>query len=300
MKAFISPHWFTFSIPKDLTDAELETLCTKLFGHGFGRFEKSFKGRNGYKQHYSLAGLVNIYRDGWMNNRGTTCFDITGTGLDTLGLDIMSLGKFALNHGGNICRIDIACLDTGNHLPYDEIVNCCMADNFKDRVRTRFNRGKGNLPEIRIQPVKRILFGSEKSDNYLVIYDRQRVDDLDFPCINIEQRITNRADCAAIIQTLLDGTDAGEYYAALLRGKLEFLQEGTGRKDTKEVETWWSDFLGDVAARKIKRVKKPRPWQWKPSHYHKAVKNINKLAVNNEFEHLVALKQELDVLTMQF
>jgi DNA relaxase NicK len=231
-----------------------------------------------------------------MKNKGSTCFDVSGTGLDTLGLDIAKLGKFVLANGGNICRIDIACQDTGNHVPYDEIVRLCSRENFKDRVRTRFNRGKGNVPDIKIQPLRRIQFGSENSDNYLVIYDRQHTEDVDFPWLCFEQRITNRQDCEEIIRTLLDGKDAGAYYAGLLRGKLEFLQAGTGKKETRPVEPWWSEFLGDVARCKIKRLPKSmNPWRLqreRSTDVGKALRTIRRLEQRQDVGGLQRIIQQ--------
>lgn len=292
MKAVISPHWFKFSVPKDYTNEELNAICVELFDHDFGKFEKTFKPRDYYRDCTTLQELVSIYRNGWMKNKGSTCFDVSGTGLDTLGLDIAKLGKFALDNGGNICRIDIATQDTNNFLPYDEIVRLCSRENFKDRVRTRFNRGHGNVPEIKIQPLRRIMFGSEDSDNYLVIYDRQYTEGVDFPWLCIEQRITNRDDCAEIIRTLLDGRDAGEYYAGLLRGKLEFLQAGTGKKENRAVEPWWSDFLGDVARCKVKRLPKNRnPWRFQSSDTSKAGRIIRRMEQRKDLEGLQQLKE---------
>lgn len=284
MQAYIAAHWLTFTIPRELSDEELDKTCKELFGHSFKMFDKLFKPRCSYRDCYTLSELVSVYRKGWMNNEGTTCFEVSGDGLDTLALDVAVLGKYALEAGGNVCRLDIACLDTGNYLPYEQIVNSCLAANFKDRVRTKFNRGKGNAPRIEIQPVRKITFGSPKSDNYCVLYDRQKVEDLDFPCVNIEQRITNRADCAAIVRALLAGEDTGQYFAGLLRGKLEFLQHGVGNKEKRPTEIWWSDFLGDVASRKIKRVKRRSRYVSTP--VQRALKQINKVANHEDIDGL--------------
>jgi len=287
LKAYIAPHWFKFTIPTEPTDTELDSICAELFGYQFRQFDKLYKCRDKYRDCWTLAELVSIYRNGWMDNKGTTCFDISGTGLDTLGLDIAKLGKFVLSRGGNICRIDLAALDTEHHLPYGEIMTACLADNFKSRVRTRFNRGKANAPKIELQPVKRILFGSEQSDNYVVLYDRQKTENLDFPCICIEQRITNRADCAAIIEALQSGIDAGSYFAGLLRGKLEFLEESTRLKRLRQPEKWWTDFLGDCERRKIKRTaRKIIPWRQITRDTTQAIRHVEKLQRRGDHDGL--------------
>jgi DNA relaxase NicK len=290
LKAYISPHWLKFTLPKEFTNEELNGICTELFGHSFSKFERIFKPRDYYRDCNTFHELVSVYRSGWMKNKGSTCFDISGTGLDTLGLDISKLGKYALDKGGNICRIDLAAQDTNNHVPYEAMVNSCLTANFKDRVKTRFNRGIGKAPKIEIQPIRRIVFGSEKSDNYLVVYDRQQTEDLDFPWLCFEQRIQNREDCAEIIRTLIDGKDAGEYYAGLLRGKLDFLQAAPGKKEGKAVELWWSSFLGDVARCKIKRLPKSKnPWRSqreKGTDVGKALRHIRRLEERQDADGL--------------
>jgi len=307
LKAVISPHWFKFTIPKEYTDEELEAICLDLFGHGYSKFERTFKQRDYYRDCKTLQELVSVYRNGWMKNKGSTCFDVSGTGLDTLGLDIAKLGKFALDNGGNICRIDIATQDVNNYLPYDTMVNLCLAPNFKDRIRTRFNRGKGNAPKIELQPIRRIVLGSEHSDNYLVIYDRQQTEEVDFPWLCLEQRIQNREDCAEIIRTLLSGKDAGEYYAGLLRGKLDFLQAG-GKKERRKVEPWWTDFLGDVARCKIKRLPKEKnPWRFRgasATDVGKALRTIRRMEQRQDADGLQQIlqqaKESYEVATLDF
>lgn len=287
MKAFIAPHWFKFTLPTEYTAEEIDGICLELFGYKYSQFDKLYKSRDKYRDCRTLAELVSIYRDGWLDNKGTTCFDISGTGLDTLGLDIAKLGKYVLDRGGNICRIDLATLDTEQHLPYDQIMTACLSENFKRRVRTRFNRGKANAPKIEVQPVKRILFGSEHSDNYIVIYDRQKTESLDFPCLCIEQRITNRADCAAIIEALQGGTDAGSYFAGLLRGKIEFLVESTRLKRLRQPETWWTDFLGDCERQKIKRTaKQPIPWRLITRETTQIIRRVERLQKRGDHDGL--------------
>lgn len=291
LKAFISPHWFKFTIPREPTDTELDDICQELFGYRFSQFDRLHKCRDKYRDCHTLVELVSVYRQGWMDNSGTTCFDISGTGLDTLGLDISKLGQFALDQGGNICRIDLAALDTGNYLPFERMQELCMEPNFKFRIRTRFNRGAGNAPKIEVQPVRRIVFGSERSDNYLVIYDRQQTEKLDFPCVCIEQRITNRADCAAIIRALNEGEDPGPYFAGLLRGKIDFLAESNRGKRNKEPEAWWTDFLGDCERRKIKRTpRKLNPF----GHRVRGRQAIEKARKRGDIEGLGLLAEQVD------
>lgn len=321
LKAYISPHWLTITLPiRALTGSEfndkainaeneaiIDQYCLELFGHSYRDFERLSKSRNAYRDCRTFHGLVNIYKDSFSNCNGTACFEFTGDGIETLGLSIAEIGAYALEHGGNVARIDVQCLDTGNYLPYAEILECCSGKHFKDRVRTRFNRGRKatDLPRIETQPYRRIVFGSPKSDNYLVVYDRQQVEDLDFPCLNLEMRISNRADCRAIIEALnTPGTNEGEYFAGMLRGKIEFLEDQPGKsKEYRSTCAWWSDFLGSVSTQKIKRTKR-NSRRFADTTSAKARKQAAKLADQCNLDALKLLQQQVDedirLLEMKF
>lgn len=316
MKAFISAHWLTITLPvqpvthkdshKDAAISAVNSTAITKYLYDltipvlYSDLAKTKKPRNAYKTCSTWHDLINVYVDGYGFNNGTVCIEFTGDAIDTLGMDISTIGKYALSNGGNVCRIDIQCLDTNNYLPYAQILKCCSAQHFKSRVRTRFNRGNRitDLPKIETQPYRKITFGSPKSDNYLVIYDRQQVEELDFPCVNLEMRISNRDDCAALINALAATDCEADYLAGLLRGKIEFLRDQPEvRKDRRDPIAWWSDFLGSVETQKLQRQPK-QPSATRASRYTniaaaKLLKQVDRLDAAQDIETLKRMQAEI-------
>ncbi|RII25855.1 MAG: hypothetical protein CXR31_12690 [Geobacter sp.] len=273
MSAVISCHKFKFTVPGDLTHAELEKVCIDLFGYSFCRFERLYQGRDCYQTIHVLSDtggeLVTVYRDGWMRNRGTTCIAVTGRGMELINPDLHTMCQYIVASKGNLCAVDMAFDDFDNCLDWDTLVLLSLADNFKTRVRTKFNRSGSSktnpFPTVTVQP-RRILYGSEKSANCFVIYDRQFVEGVEYPWLRGELRITHREDCRAICHALAAGDDVGPLFAGLLRSRLEFLAAGPCRKDHRLVEPWWNEFLQGVAATGLKRIRNDSPhYEFVPS-----------------------------------
>lgn len=254
--------YFRFTLPRVLLDHEIDTICSELFGYKFSQFDRLPFSRCRYAECYSLNNLVSVYRRGTANNKHTTCFDIPGSGLRELeAIDVIKLCKFVLEQGGNITRFDIAADDLGNVLPFDEVVKLCMGESFKERVRTKLCRNRKDLatgellqtlPAISIQP-RRIQFGSEKSDNYAVVYDREYVAGASYPFIRVELRLTARKDTAALAKALVSESNPSAYLAGVIRGKLDFLRLDNARKDRRSSTEWWLKFLNSAEAKKLKR-----------------------------------------------
>jgi DNA relaxase NicK len=205
---------------------------------------------------------VSVYRRGTANNRNTTCFDIPGSGLrDLPKIDIIKLCRFVIDNGGNITRFDATADDLGNILPFDDMVKLCLGENFKERVRTKLCRNRKDkatgemlqtLPTVSIQP-RRIQFGSEKSDNYAVVYDKEYVSGISFPFMRVELRLTERKDTVALAKELASGIDPGPYLAGVIRGKLDFLRLDNDSKQRRSSTEWWLKFLNNAQAQKLKR-----------------------------------------------
>ena len=254
--------YFRFTLPRVLLDPEIDLICTELFGHKFEQFDRLAFSRCRYAECYTLNDLVSVYRRGTANNKHTTCFDIPGSGLRELEtIDVIKLCKFVVEQGGNITRFDIAADDHGNCLPFDEMVKLCMGDTFKERVRTKLCRNRKEsasgemlqtLPAISIQP-RRIQFGSEKSDNYAVVYDREYVAGISFQFIRIELRLTARKDTAALAKVLISERNPSAYLAGVIRGKLDFLRLDNARKERRSSVEWWLKFLNNAEAKRLKR-----------------------------------------------
>lgn len=259
--------YLKFSLPTVLSDTELDQLCLELFGYSFRNFDRLGKCRDRYKDCFNLGGLVNIYRNGYANNARTTCFDIPGSGIRGLELDLPKLYRLIRDRGGNVCRYDIAADDTDNVLPFDEMARLSMGEVFKEQVKTKLCRNRKDdqgegvqvLPEISIQP-RRIQYGSTQSDNYIVVYDREHVAGVNFPFMRVELRITNQKDTKALLVALTtEGVDRAQYCAGVLRGKLEFLNLDNAKKERRSAAPWWDGFLNSAQVCKLKREEGLKP-----------------------------------------
>lgn len=254
--------YFKFTLPGDLSDAEISNISTKYFGIPFNQFDKLYKSRDRYAECFTTNDLVSVYRGGFAYNKGTTCFDISAAGLRSLQqIDIGDLCKLILSEYGNLCRFDATADDTRNVLPYDEMVHLCLEDTFKKRVKTKLCRNRTDAetgeqiptyPKVSIQP-RMIQFGSELSKNYIVLYDKEYVSGIAYPYLRVELRLTERKDTAALAKVIASGADIPSYLAGVIRGKLDFLQDNAVKKSNKVSMPWWDDFLQGATSRKLKR-----------------------------------------------
>ncbi|MBC7961409.1 MAG: replication initiation factor domain-containing protein [Steroidobacteraceae bacterium] len=260
----ITCDYLKFTVPTDLDDAALDELCREFFGHPFRNFDKLGNSRDRYADCFSLGGLVNVYRKGFAANAGTTCFDLPGDALRKLQVDTLKLCQYIRNQGGNVCRFDICADDTDNLLPFDEVVRLSTGSTFKELVRTKLCRNRKDstgeivqvLPEISVQP-RRVMYGSPKSDNYAVIYDREYCAGAEYPFLRVELRLTNRKDTSALLMALTTpGADPAAYMAGVLKGKLDFLEMDNPRKDRRSTLPWWNEFLNGAEVHKLKREPK--------------------------------------------
>lgn len=254
--------YFKFTLPGDLSDNEITSITEQYFDIPFSMFDSLYQSRDRYSECYTVNDLVSVYRGGFAYNKGTTCFDISAAGLKNIPqIDIADLCRLIISEYGNLCRFDATADDIRNVLPYDEMVSLCLEDNFKKRVKTKLCRnrtdaetGEGipTYPEVCIQP-RKILFGSPKSKNYLVIYDKEYVSGVSYPYLRVELRLTERKDTAALARVIASGADIPSYLAGIIRGKLDFLQDNAVKKANKKTMPWWNDFLQGASSAKLKR-----------------------------------------------
>lgn len=254
--------YYKFSLPGDLSDDEISKISDRYFGIQFSQFDKLYQSRDRYSECYTVNDLVSVYRGGFAYNKGTTCFDISAAGLKNIPqIDIADLCRLIMSEYGNLCRFDATADDTRNVLPYDEMVSLCLEDNFKKRVKTKLCRNRTDaetgeeiptFPEVCIQP-RKIQFGSPKSKNYIVVYDKEYVSGVSYPYLRVELRLTERKDTAALAKVIASGADIPSYLAGLIRGKLNFLQDNAVKKSNKISMPWWDDFLQGATVQKLKR-----------------------------------------------
>jgi len=253
--------YFKFTLPGELTDADISDLSSRYFGVPFNRYDKLYKSRDRYADCYSMNDLVSVYRTGFAYNKGTTCFDISAAGLKHLpDINIVDLCRLVLREKGNLCRYDLTADDTRNVLPYDEMAALCVY-KFKERVKTKLCRNRTDPETGEVIPRspdvgmshRRIKFGSEQSKNYLVIYDKEYVNGVSYPFLRVELRLTERQDTAALARQIASGVDVPSYLAGVIRGKLDFLQDNVKKKSGKISMPWWDDFLIGATAQKLKR-----------------------------------------------
>jgi DNA relaxase NicK len=253
-------HWLSFTLPYDITDDELDKICLELFGYSFKTdFQKGFSIRNAYFNWFTLNPsdkLVTVYRNGIALNKGTTFFEVSGMGLDTLPkLDVLKVGQFIKEHGGNITRIDLALDDLCGVLPFNEIKELSDKEVYKDRIVSHFNR---TVPVYSKQISESVRFGSSKGKNGIIIYKKNELEGVTFPWTRVEIKIRNREDCMNVMNDLLDGKSLGAVAAGTLRYYLLFKPVGMKPKARRPTLAWWEQFLGDVAKRKLGRSVKQR------------------------------------------
>lgn len=291
--------YIRFTIHRELSDAALTDTCIKLFNVPFEYFTKRNSGEAAAfrcAEGYTLKNYVNIYRGGFAKNRGTVCFDIPGSGIrDALILDIPQLCQYVRENSGTFTRFDIAADDTGHLLPFDEIVELCTGANFKQRVKTKLCRNSRDsvtgeplerLPTISTQP-RRIQFGSEKSANYAVLYDREYVAGCSYPYLRFELRISNRQDLDDLSrQIAYNQNDPGQYMAGILKSKLDFKSDDNAQKVRCSSLPWWDQFLLNAQATRLKRAPSPT----KPVFGNSVVR-----AVYNQIDKLISLGHFSDI-----
>ena len=253
--------YLKFTLPTDLDDDALDELCREYFGYPFRNFDKLPNSRDRYADCFTLGGTVNVYRKGYAANAGTTCIDLPGDALHRLQVDTLKLCRYIRDKGGNVCRFDICADDTSHVLPFDEIVRLSTGTTFKELVRTKLCRNRKDtsgevvqvLPEISVQP-KRVMYGSPKSDNYAVIYDKEYCTGTYYPYLRVELRLTNRKDTSALLMALTSpGPAPAAYMAGVIKGKLDFLIMDNPRKDRRSTLPWWNEFLNGASIQKLKR-----------------------------------------------
>lgn len=279
-KATLHCDYFKFSVPAELTIKEINNICSDLLGEAFNRFDKLHCGREGYKEAYSFANIITIYRYGFLNNKGTTVFELSGQAMKLPAIDLRKLCQFVVSNNGNVCRFDIAADDHYSIIPYREMVDLSTIENFKIRVKTKLCRNRkdrdGNIvdgyPTIKLQP-EQIQYGLPSSDNYITVYRHDGV-------LRVELRLTHRQDCFALAEAIAAGEPEGVLFAGILRKKLDFLQPEGKRKDRNSSMQWWDDFLAGIAARKLvrrKRDKSANSMLFQPSKLQRAYRIANQL-----------------------
>jgi DNA relaxase NicK len=139
------------------------------------------------------------------------------------------------------------------------------------------------------------MFGSQNSDNYVVIYDKQHTEGVEFPWLRVEMRITNRRDCAAIVQALIDGSNEGELFAGLLKNKLDFKEDGEKPKYQRQTMQWWDSFLNGVSSRRLKRPPRRRnPLKYLHDSATKTEKYILRALERQDFETVKQIFKKVD------
>jgi hypothetical protein len=261
--SLIHCHFLRFSIKRELSEEEIDSICQQFFGFGYRNLSPLAKSRYGYGTGLTYGNVANVYADGHGFNKGTTCFDLPGDALKTLNVDLLELLLFIRQQGGNVCRFDIAADDVDHVLPFDEIVRLSQGETFKRRVVTKLCRdrvkGKGTtLPEISVQP-RRVQYGSEKSDNYLIFYDKMYCSGVEYPYMRVELRLTQRQDTKALLDALTTpGVDFAQHLAGVIRGKLDFKETNDLNKQRAATMPWWLEFLSGATAQKLRRAPRKR------------------------------------------
>lgn len=255
--------YLSFTAPAEFTEDELDSLCQTIFGLQFAAFTILGKSRSRYADCYVLdENLAGVYTNGYGNNRGTTHFDLPGSGIRKLGIDVFELCKILSKYEFSLCRFDIAVDDTEGKLPFEEMAKFSTGEAFEERVKTRFSkratvrkdgRRLAVLPTISTQP-RRIQYGSEKSDNYIVVYDKEYCAGVAYPWMRVELRMCNRRDLEAFLKALLKSENKPAYMAGVLRGKLDYLNLDNAKKERRSTVQWWLDFLSNPTTEKLDRV----------------------------------------------
>jgi len=255
-----------------------------------------------YRSHWTINETHNIYHGGKGNNAGTVCVELKGSAMETLHCELLDLLHFIKAQNGKLCRFDLAIDDTRNVLPFPEIVKLSTGETFRRRVRTKLCRPRKRdnsltvLPEISTQP-RRVAYGSERSDNYLVIYDKEYCSGIEYPFLRCELRLTNRDDLADLLENLTaPGCDVARYLCGIVRGKLEFLESGDSNKGRSKVCKWWIDFLAGASVRKLARPKKIRKDTGYETGYSEFLifRELKKLKAKQDKEALARIYSRFD------
>jgi hypothetical protein len=273
MMHYFNLHHLGFSLPLALTAADLPQLCVELFGiEGINPDTvRQSESRHGYAEWYSLRGehgaeLVSILLQGMKGNRqGTSHIDIHGAALEQDGLDVRHICQEIINRRGWGTSIHLAADDHNNLLPWEEIKECCLYDQYKNRITTHLckpskdrktGKMQDNPPVFLREQGETLYLGKADSDTSICMYTRRGP-------VRVEIRLRNRAVTTDVIRRIAAGEELGEFTAGIIRYNLAFHVPGSRRKDRRPVCQWWTDFLGNTEALRLPRVRDNRhisPW----------------------------------------
>lgn len=281
-------HHLSLTLPQPITADDLPQLVLDLFDiQGLDPAAVRLpRGRHGYREAYSLSGprgdaLIDILVGGVARNvKGTLHFDIHGAAFEA-GLDVVHVCREIINRHGWVTRIDLAADDIDGVLPWPEIVECCHADQWEERITTttcrpRLDRKTGTMepcPPVYLREVgETIYYGRQDSDLSICMYTRRGP-------VRAETRIRNRAAATDAARRIAGGEDLTAITTGVLSRNLKFHVAGLKRKDRRPVCEWWDAFLGSAPAIKLPRQRDHghrNPWYVPPTRADKVRKTVQR------------------------
>ena len=239
----VSIDYMCFTLPVSINN-NIPDLCKQILGIDLKHFRLVNKYRYHYKQFYTIDGIGNIYTDGIGDNKGTIHFEITGTGCGTV--NCLQMIDFVIKNYGHFTRVDLAIDDDNNILKFSKLKECRYYSS--DRIVSKFK----SIPLYMVKESESIIFGEKSSKVRITIYNKGKLEKLDFQWVRVELRIRDRDWLQRAMIELLENNNLGEIAKGLLKNYLCFKTKGVGSKYKRETEHFWNRFLGDVEKRKLR------------------------------------------------
>lgn len=226
----------TVSIDYLLPGAESLDWVELPYGH-YGYMKcKVAGGVRVYTNHHSLSGGVCVQIS------GEGCRELEGAGLVT---DWVGYLAYLLGIGAGISRFDLALDDTtAACIDIDRVIEHLRDDAVVKRWVnwSLVQSQKGSKAPI----AKTVYIGSRKSAAFLRIYDKAAEQGTDEHWVRVELELKDER-ARAMASAIVDGASAGEVFAGVLRGYIDFKVEGEdSNKSRWETVDWWLAFLGAV------------------------------------------------------
>ncbi len=195
-------------------------------------------GRNFYRTHYVVGGVVSLMADPMdASTMPAVCVDVPGSGCDWLGRDRLSAIVGALD---KLTRVDLAL----DHVPCTP-AQMADADERLD-IRTR-SLSSSFYEALRGEGGSTYKLGSKASDRELVAYDRRG---------HTRVELRSRRERAEGCRALLLGPSE-EMVAAtlgLVRGMVDFVDAGSDANESRRrLLPWWAAVV-EASARVVQQV----------------------------------------------